>query len=328
MTLFPHPYDNLSRKPRGSRKKHELLPDFLIIGAGKCGTTSLYYYLKQHPEIFVPARKEPNFYGYEQKKIADFRGDEEQVGHFMRSITTLNDYLALFEGALPAQIKGEVSNTYLYHRDAPYRIRHYNPDMKLVAILRQPAARLYSRYLHLARDNRLPTPAFTDCFDRQSIWWKRNDLIREGFYYNHLLPYYGLFPRENMRVYLYEEFSQHTTDVLRNVFTFLDVDPSFLPDLRIRYNQSGIARNKLLHKLYGHSGIAQRTLRTVLPHSAYHKLKSNVTLQRILTNLRALNMTRPQLAPEIKHRLTHEVYGEDIRKLQELIGKDLSHWLD
>ena len=93
-------------------KKHPLIPDFLIIGAGKSGTTSLDNDLKQHPEIFIPKVKEPNFYGYEQAKPQDFSGSFEELNHYKQSVTDLNSYLKLFEAAKPGQLKGETSLIY------------------------------------------------------------------------------------------------------------------------------------------------------------------------------------------------------------------------
>lgn len=316
-----------SNTPSPVREKHPLMPDFLIIGAGKSGTTSLDRYLKQHPEIFIPKLKEPNFFGYETITLADLDGDVAEINHYQNSVTILDDYLALFHGAASHQVKGETSNTYMYHTGAPERIRHYNPAMKLIAILRQPANRLYSRYLHLARENRLPTPSFAECMDRNTIWWKRNDLIKEGFYFKNLSPFYRLFPKEQIKVYLYEELNEQPRAVLEDIFRFLGVNTAFAPDLSVRHNQSGIIRNKFLDRIYGQRGLVNLTVKTLLPDRVIDKLKNNIPLQRTLNGLRSKNLVRPKMDPAIRRRLTSEVYGQDIRRLQKLIGKDLTHWL-
>lgn len=306
---------------------HASIPDFLIIGAGKAGTTSLNNYLKQHPQIFIPARKEPNFYGYESNSASDFEDDADEVRQYTRSITKLKPYLEMFADAQDNQIKGETSNTYMYHEEAPLRIRYYNPEMKLIAILRQPSERLWSRYLHLARENKLPTPNFSDCLDRSTIWWRRNDLIKEGFYYKNLSPFYNLFPNENIRIYLYEDLNRNGEEVLRDIFDFLEVDNSFMPDLDIRFNQSGFIINKKLDRIIGPKGIIQNSVKSLLGPQVYSGLKSNPTLQKFINRLRKRNLARPRLDPEVKRLLTHEVYAADLKQLQELIKKDLSHWL-
>lgn len=311
-----------------SLKKHDQLPDFLIIGAGKSGTTSLDNYLKQHPDIFIPELKEPNFYGYELTKIADFNGDQGEINHYKSSVTNLEDYLKLFKGAKPGQKKGETSNTYMYHKDAPTRIKYYIPDVKLVAILRQPAERLYSRYLHLARENRVPTNSFSDCLDKDTIWWKRNDLIKEGFYYKNILPYYELFPKENIKVILYEEFNSQPGKVLKDLYNFLGVDSEFKNDTSIKYNESGIIKNKFIDKIYGQNGIVKNAVRSLIPNTLLQKIKSNDTFQRNLSTLRGNNLVRPKFDPNLKSQLTKEVYHSDILQLQELIGRDItSQWV-
>jgi hypothetical protein len=310
-----------------SNKKFDALPDFLVIGAGKSGTTSIDKYLNQHPGVFVPRSKEPNFFGYENMKAEDFADNPQDLAHFKGSVTTLDAYLKIFEEAKPGQIRGETSNTYMYHEQAPFRIKYYNPDMKLIAVLRQPAARLYSRFLHLARENRTPTNDFGDCLDKNSIWWRRNDLIKEGFYYKNLVKYFELFPQENIRIYLYEDLQKSPLTVMKEIYTFLGVDPNFTPDVSLRYNESGLIKNQFLNRIYGQGGILSKSLRTILPNSLLHRIKSNLTLKKRMLDLRSKNLVKPSIDPEIRRKLTHEVYREDIRNLEKLISRDLSHWL-
>jgi hypothetical protein len=313
---------------RSGEKKNAHIPDFLIIGAGKSGTTSLDNYLKQHPEIFVSDFKEPNFFGYEMVNRESFKSQPEELHHYDISVTNLSAYLALFENALPSQVLGETSNTYMYHEGAPERIRYYNPDMKLIAVLRQPAGRLYSRYLHLARENRTPTEKFEDCLDRNTIWWERNDLIKEGFYYRNLAKFYELFPKENIRVFLYEEFNSNPQDVLKQIYEFLGVDSTFQNNFSVRYNESGFIKNRFLDKIYGQKGILTGTIKALIPRGVFDTLKQSLFFQKQLNDLRSKNLVKPKLDPKVRHALTHEVYGEDIRQLSKLIGRDLSHWLD
>ncbi len=303
------------------------MPDFLVIGAGKSGTTSIDKYLNQHPQIFVPRSKEPNFFGYENMSEANFAGDPEELNHFRNSVTRLEDYLSIFREAKPGQIKGETSNTYMYHVLAPRRIKYYIPNVKLIAILRQPAGRLYSRYLHLARENRVPTENFADCLDRNSIWWRRNDLIKEGFYYRNLVPYFETFPRENIRIYLYEELQSNPLKVMKDIYRFLGVDSGFVPDMSVRYNESGFVRNKFLNRIIGQGGLLSRSLRALLPNSLIQKLRGDNILKKKMFELRAKNLHKPGMDPVLHKTLTFDVYGDDIRQLEKLIGKDLGHWM-
>lgn len=308
-----------------SKKKHPDIPDFLIIGAGKSGTTSLNNYLRQHPEIYIPIKKEPNFYGYERMNDASF-SDEKELRNYKNSITNLDDYLALFADALTGQVKGETSNTYLYHKDAPERIHYYNPEVKLIAILRQPAERLFSRYLHLARVNRLPTEKFEDCLDKNTIWWQRNDLIAEGFYHHNLKKYYELFPESQIRVFLYDEFSESPDIVLKELFDFIGVDPSFSPELNVWYNPSGFIKNRMLDRIIGPQGVIQNSAKAVFTPQFYRALKENLIIQAFINKVRKKNLERPKLDARMFSTLTHDIYGQDLARLEKLIKKDLSSW--
>lgn len=302
------------------------LPNFLIIGAGKSGTTSVDNYLKQHPDIYVSPTKEPNFFGYELNTASDFEGTP-QLFHYKNSVTNYRDYIKLFEGAKANQMKGETSNTYMYHENAAARIKHYVPDVKLIAILRQPAERLYSRYLHLARDRKLPTDNFEDCLDRDSIWWKRNDLVKEGFYGKHLAKYYELFHPSQIKVFLYEELREDPRNLHRQIFSFLGVQEDFEIDFSIAYNQSGFIKNPLVDKFIGANSLIFRTAKKLLSEESMRKLKDNRLLFKKVNDLRNKNLSKPNLTKELRQRITYEIYKEDILFLEKIIKKDLSHWL-
>lgn len=309
-----------------SKKRIDGLPDFLVIGAGKSGTTSIDKYLDQHPDVFVPLRKEPNFFGYETINPEDLSNSPEDLRHYSNSVTNLDQYLQIFADALPHQKRGETSNTYMYHRDAATRIQHYIPDVKLIAILRHPADRLYSRFMHLARENRVPTKNFSDCLDRASIWWKRNDLIREGFYSLNLTPFFNIFPRENIKVYLYEDLRDEPLRVMQEIYAFIGVDDTFKPDVSLRYNESGLVKNRFLNSIYGQGGWLSRSFQTALP-GVYRKLKRNLSLKKKMQALRRKNLEKVDIDPTVRRALTLEVYHDDIVDLQKLINRDLSHWL-
>ena len=218
------------------------LPDFLIIGAGKSGTTSLDNYLKQHPDIFMSPVKEPNFFAYENIDTSTLY--PEALEHYHQSVTDIKSYQELFNGAEEGNIKGETSNTYLVVDGSAESIKNHIPDVKLIAILRQPADRLYSRYLHLAREDELPTKNFRDALERDSIWWVRNDLVIEGLYYNNLSRFYNLFKKEQIKVIIYDDFRKDPGMVLNGIFDFLEVERINDLDFSVSYNKSGFIKNK------------------------------------------------------------------------------------
>lgn len=303
----------------------QLLPDFIIIGAGKSGTTSLDNYLKQHPELFFSRVKEPNFFAYDN--ISTDTLDKYVLRHYKQSITNLTDYQNLFKDARKDQLKGETSNTYLVVEQAAERIKHYVPDAKLIAILRQPTERLYSRYLHLARDNRLPSNNFEDVLDRSSIWWQRNDLVKEGFYYKNLSRFYDMFPAENIRVYLNDDLKKDSNLLMKDIFEFLGVAPLEAVNDSVKYNKSGLIKNKFYDKTLGHNSIFKSMVKKMAPTSLYSRVKDNIWLQKVVNDLRNRNLEQPKLDKTLHDRITREIYQEDITQLAKLINRDLSHWL-
>ena len=303
------------------------MPDFLVIGAGKSGTTSINNYLAQHPQIFMSPRKEPNFFAYETIDKETLRHDPPQYEYYLQSVTQLEDYLALFAGAQEGQLIGETSNTYLYTPAAYHRIEHYIPQAKLIAILRHPADRLYSRFLHLSKYNQPPTPNFRDALNRDSVWWQRPDLIHEGLYYTHLSNYFDLFNPERIKIYLYDDLSSDLHQMLKSMFSFLGVKDNFQPDTSVTYNTSGIVKNRVYNKVMGQNGIVQKSIKTLLPNSQYESLKKNNLIHRTLDNFRNINLRKPAIDPEIRNKLIKEVYHDEIQNLQSLINRDLSLWL-
>lgn len=309
------------------KKTVEKWPHFVIIGGGKSGTTSIDHYLKQHPEVFMSPVKEPNFFGYELSKDSDFKNDPEELDYYRNSITDKKTYLELFKNAKPNQIRGEVSVSYLYHDNAPQRIKHHIPDAKIIAILRQPAARLYSRFLHLARIDRLPSEKFEDCLDPdQQIWWNRNDLIKEGYIYKHLKRYYELFDPNNIKIFFYEDLVSDPYKLMCELFNFIGVDSSFEPDMSVKLNTSGFIKNKYYNSLFGESKGLVQLARLILPENLYKRLKRNSSINKLKTSLRTKNLYKPNLDLELKQKVT-SIYTDDISKLSILLDKDLSHWL-
>ena len=296
-----------------------LLPTFLIIGAGKSGTTSLHNYLNQHPQVYMSPVKETNFFEMEGT-------DQESIEMIPQSVTKWEEYVKLFEEAGNAKAIGETSPMYLYGKRSPENIRRYLPDVKLVVILREPTSRLYSRYLHLARDGRLPTPHFKDALDRSNtVWWTRNDLVQEGFYHRHLSRYFKIFPKEQIKVFLYEDLQKNAARVMRELFKFIGVDETFVPNMQVRYNLSGKPRNRLINALIGADGMMIKSAKAVVPELV-KTLKSYPASHSIVQRIRIMNLDRPAVSAEERRRFYQEIYADEIAKLEKLINRDLSKW--
>ena len=298
------------------------LPNFLVIGAQKCGTTGLYYALRQHPEIYMSPVKEPFYFllnGAPPPYIVP-----EEYGQMLRYTTV--SYFALFQSVTTQPAIGEASALYLssYQPErTAANIYAFNPNMRLIALLRQPADRAYSafQYYHargweaaldfvaaLAAE-----PARLDCASLPDLRHYAN-----GCYFANLKPYLERFPREQIRVYLYEEWNEEPQRVLRDIFRFLEIDERVVIEPQ-RKNVTFSHRYRWLQRFLDEPNQA-RLLAELLLRG---RLRT-----RVYGKLRRYNLQQPPpLDAEIRQELT-ERYRSDIEKLQSLIGRDLSHWLN
>jgi hypothetical protein len=301
------------------------LPTFLIIGAGKSGTTAVYEFLDMHPEVFMSKIKETNFFELEGKPvIIDPKDDPENLFHYPQSINNWEDYKNLFKDAGQKKARGEASPMYLYGKRAPMHIKEKLPDVKLIAILREPVDRLYSRWLHIIRDQNETIGDFKGCLDKTSIWWRRNDLIKEGFFGTNLKRYFDIFPKSQLKVLIYDDLKENPEAVMKEIYEFIGVHPSFKPDLGREYNVSGKPKNPIIDKLIGTNGIIIKAAKKIAP-SLMEKLK-NGKAKQFLTNLRKKNMERPDVGNDFKLKLFNEVYLKEVELLEKLIDRDLTSW--
>lgn len=300
------------------------MPNFLIIGAAKSGTTALYHYLKQHPQIYMSPMKEPHFFAFEGQKL-EFQGpssDQEALNR--ASITDIETYRSQFQGVTNEVAIGEASAMYLYIPEAPERIHHYIPEAKLIAILRNPAERAYSAFSFLIREGREPLTDFAQALQAEERRIRQNWVPlyyyqQLGFYYAQMKRYFDLFNRDQIRVYLYEDLSTNSASMLPDIFQFLGVDDTFTPDLTSRYNKSGIPRNKALNTF----------LRTQYPiKSIFKPLLPEALRRRLVVSFQNLNLEKPPSLPSKLRRQLIEMYREDILKLQDLTQQDLTKWLE
>ncbi len=298
-----------------------VLPNFLIIGAAKSGTTALYKTLQKHPQVYMSPIKEPNFFIFDGKPL-NCRGGPGDQKKYINTIRSLNDYVALFADASNYPARGEASVGCLSMSEiAAPKIYHLIPSVKLIAILRHPADRAYSHYLNLVREGRETLP-FEQALAAEESRIKMNctwgwRYKANGYYFRNLLPYYQLFPREQIRVYLYEDWKDQPQRFLQDVLNYLEVDASNIPQIEVAH-VSRIPRSRFLHNFLVGQSFLKGWLQLFIP-STFRK--------QISHKLMHLNMRKPPaLDPEIRSYLTQE-YREDILKLQDLIGRDLSHWL-
>lgn len=291
------------------------LPNFLIIGAAKSGTSALYTFLRQHPQVFMSPNKEPRYFS--------FAGQQLDPSHPVHSttVTKLEDYLALFADAGDAIAIGEASPSYLYNPAAPPRIQEMIPDTKLIAILRNPADRAYSHFMHFVKQGIEVTTDFAEAVDSvdalsRDDWYPRRDYLSFGFYGKQLARYYNRFDRAQIKVYIYEEYRQAPSASLRDIFRFLSVDPEFQVDTALEINVSGKPRSRALHGWLKKPSGLRRFAGRVLPER---------TRRRLMSRLESANLERSTLTVRDRRALM-SVYREDIQALEDLLQRKLDCW--
>lgn len=234
-----------SRLVTGSNKPdNPTLPNFLIIGAAKAGTTALWHYLRQHPELYMSRHKEPRFFALYGQPLA-FQGPGDQTR--FNFVTDFQDYQQLFADVQDEKAIGEASPWYLYVKTAAPAIKEMLPGVKLVAVLRDPVDRAFSNYLHAVNEGLEPLPTFREAMDAEAArirenWSPRFHYKSKGFYYRQLQHYLEFFDREQLKIYLYEDLTNEPEALFADLFEYLGVDPMFHVDVEKRHNESQIGR--------------------------------------------------------------------------------------
>jgi len=302
------------------------LPNFLIIGAAKSGTTALHHYLAQHPQIYTSPLKEAKFFAFENQQVS-WKGPGD-LDEKLLPVTSLDTYQKLFSAVTNEIAIGESSPYYLYSPEAPERIQYYIPEVKLIAILRNPIDRAYSSFLHMMRDGREPIKNFAEALREEEkrindnwafVWHYRN----AGFYYIQLKRYFDRFNHSQIKVYLYDDFEYDPLKVMKDTFLFLGVDETFIPDMSRKYNASiqpknkaAVPKNKTLHSIL-ESNLVEYPLKPFMDSKSRKKL---------IFNLKNKNLKKQELSSQVRLDLINS-FRDDILNLQELIGRDLSEWL-
>lgn len=299
------------------------LPDFLIVGAAKSGTTSLYRYLRSHPGVFLPWQKEPRF--FVSGAVAGFT-DEDPRSTWVKGDTVkdLEAYRALFDAAQPGQRIGEASTAYLYyHAEAIPRIRALIPHASIIMILRNPVDRAFSAYTQLLRDES-EQRSFEASLELEAErvrqrWTNLYYYVDQGLYADQVAAYQARF--ERVKVVLHDDLAMDSPGVVADLCRFLGVDPDHRPDTGSRFNVSGVPRNRFLYRFLARDNALKSALRPLV-----QRLLPQQFTDRQVARLTAGLMSKPEMTAATRSAL-QERFKTDILRLQDLIGRDLSGWL-
>ncbi len=307
-------------------------PTFFLAGVPRAGTTALFHCLRQHPQIFMSPIKEPTFFAgadllagptrdWVRRLIETTRPELEAFlagpmrdTRILLLVVNREDYLRLFRDAGEALAIGEASVAYFWLPSAAQAIAAEIPGARLIFILRDPADRLFSQHLASSRDD--PGQSFRSRFraaqDPAHRWagW-----LEGGRYGTHLQRFFAAFPRDQIRVHLYEDFRASPHAVLRDIFGFLGVDPDHPIDAIGRHNEPAVPRFALAHRiqrlLFGRTALSRRIPRPVRGalEALYFRRRSDL-----------------RMAPADR-QLVVQYFRDEVERAAQLIGRDLSSWL-
>jgi hypothetical protein len=294
--------------PFRDRGEHMTRPTFLIVGAMKCGTTSLHHYLRLHPEIQIPTLKELNFFSGPPGEFPYPAG--------ARRIERLDEYERLFDPAF--RVRGEASPNYSVHprrTGVPERIKQLIPDVKLIYLVRDPIARTLGQYqlqVSTANERRSLSEALADLSDPYSLY------TCPTLYALQLEQYLRHFSQDQILVVDQADLLHQQRRTLLEIFEFLSVDSSFAsPQFAEKLNTSEG------HRTYSNFVVIARRARGTpllrLPRGV------RVFLRRTVERLVSRPLDAPRLDDALRERL-HALYDDDVTRLRLLTGKSFPTW--
>jgi hypothetical protein len=295
-------------------------PNTFIVGAPKSGTTALYRYLSGHPNICMSPMKEPHFFATDLK----------------RGVSSEADYFSLWSGATDSQIvRGEASVWYLYSQEAIGNIRRFDSDSKIIAMLRNPVDLIYSKHAQLLYNCEEDEPDFERAWKMQEQR-KRGDALpryvvnpqflfyeeigRMGEQVERLL---SIFPEDQVHIIIFEDFRQNTAAIYRNTLAFLGLQDDGRANFP-RINENCVHRSRAVGRLLKKPpAFINRRVKLAERLFGVEQLWGIDTITRLNTK----SVKRPKLSREFREQL-QEVFRPDIARLTQLLGRDLSAWLE
>ncbi|MBR8828136.1 MAG: sulfotransferase domain-containing protein [Gomphosphaeria aponina SAG 52.96 = DSM 107014] len=285
------------------------LPDFLIIGAAKSGTTSLYVYLDKHPQVYMSPVKEPQFFAVDKKY--------EQG---------IEWYASLFQAAHPHQLCGEASTDYAkypQYPETPARIAQTIPQVKMIYIMRHPVERSYAYYVHLRRHGK-----FEDTFEEEIA--NSNVCLDGSNYIMQIEHYLKFFPKESFLFLLMEDLIEKPAEVLNQIYDFLGIEQriDLTQNEEIKANSfktffQDVIREKITKPLKAIPGVSPLANR--LPKKWRGWVYNNIIEKSYYgKEIKKQYLPQPML-PETRQMLI-EKFRESNNRLAEFLGRDLSCW--
>lgn len=302
------------------------LPDFVVIGAPKAGSTAVHAALVRHPELYLSNPKEPKYFLLPDRPPhrSEHRGPGD--AHSRQEWVWRRDrYEALFDKAPPGAVRGESTPFYLWDKAAHRRLHDVVPNAKLIAVIRDPVERAYSNWTHLRSDGLEPESDFRRACqlegeriaDGWAPFWRYLELGKYGEQLEHLFKY---FPREQVHVLRYRELIDDPAITLKAITAFLGVSDEQL-DTIPSSNTSNWADDSLINNGLRHLVRGGAYLGSFAPPQIWRQAS-----RPLLAALHRGHTHRPKLGVADRRALVRH-YVDDIALLEELLGSSFQDWL-
>ena len=287
-----------------------MIVDFFIVGAPKAGTTSLYHYLNEHPQVEMSSQKEPDYF-------SDKAINEQGMYYGKNRVNTLDKYESLFVQK-ESVVYGEGSVSYLFYDNVAEDIKKYNPNAKIIIMLRNPIERAFSHYL---MDYRLGliSDSFENIITKKSkhknahLFYQQ--YIEVSKYTTQIQRYLDFFEKDSILFIDYDDFKKNVSETVDKVYNFLNISTDFAANINTKYNAFTMPKNKIIRFIY--SFVFLRKILTFL---------FPIYLVRNIRGFLFEEDEKPELLKETRV-LLGKIFNDDIRKLEEVLGKDYSKWI-
>jgi hypothetical protein len=294
------------------------LPDFIVIGAPKAGTTSLFFYLAQHPDIFLPQQKELHYFTSKHLETSTAGPGDRAALHEV--CNSRKAYEHHYKQVGTQTCIGEVSPSYLYFSSVASQMKQELGHIKIIVSLRDPIQKAFSQYMHLVRDNRETLDFFealqTESQRRKQGWSDFWAYAESSLYSQHLKRYLEVFGQDNIKVIIFEEMTKNPQGTMQDVFKFLGLDPIELKT-DTSYNPSGKPHSKFLATLLSRPNPVKTFLKSILGREVSARLQQGAL---------KLNMgDKLVISEEAKHYLRN-YFSEDVAILEQILGRKLD-WM-
>jgi hypothetical protein len=296
------------------------LPNFLIIGAPKSGTTSLFYYLGQHPDIYFPARKELHYFSYPYlKESSKGPGDVDTLSNLCKNT---EEYEAYYDEVKKESAVGEISPSYLHYYNVADIIKSKLGLVKIVVVLRNPVEKAYSQYMHMVRDQR-ETMGFYDALlaeneRKEKGWGGIWSYSGSSLYADGIEKYHSVFGKDNVKIILFEDMVDNTNTVVSELFSYLDVDSAIKSKTSTIYNRSGNSRSRMVSNFFLKPNGIKKIIKTIIPE----RIRGSIRL-----TLLDLNIEKKELMDLKSKKYLIEFFRQDVARLEDILGKKLN-WLE